>query len=360
MGYMDITLTGVAFSDYLVTDVGAGTWHLEHDWFTRQDLVIRTAAGGGGTLLVEGTDYTLSQESTELSTRVSEAVGAGRNVFHLIAIINVAYQTGNLYVSGKYIADSNSAEDVEYCKVKAVNNVDYTVRDEDGYGTIAVNPSSVDRIVTLPTVADNANRQLTIINTGTGTYKVIVDGEGTEKINDVETWWLLAGQSITIKSNGTKWIKIAGHVPMLRVEDQKAAGTDGGTFTAGAWQTRVLNTVMVNQIAGASLASNQITLPAGTYEVVADAPGFGCERHRLKLYNVTDAADILYGTSSYSGSAIHADSRSAIAGVFILAAQKVLEVQHRCTTTRATDGLGKMANVGIVEIYAGATIRKMM
>lgn len=109
---MNLTLTGETFTDTLKADVGASAFQLDHDWFTRQDLVIRTAAGGGGTLLVEGTDYTLSEESTELSTRVSEAVGAGRNVFHLIAVINVTYQTGNLYFSGKYIADSVAAEDV--------------------------------------------------------------------------------------------------------------------------------------------------------------------------------------------------------------------------------------------------------
>jgi microcystin-dependent protein len=38
-------------------------------------------------------------------------MGSVRNVFHLVMIINATYQTGNLYFSGKYVADSNSAED---------------------------------------------------------------------------------------------------------------------------------------------------------------------------------------------------------------------------------------------------------
>ena len=54
----------------------------------------------------------------------------------------------------------------------------------------------------------------------------------------------------------------------LHVRDEKAANTPGGTFTASAWQKRDLNTVKTNQISGASLASNQITLPAGTYHVM--------------------------------------------------------------------------------------------
>jgi microcystin-dependent protein len=108
---MDVNLTGQAFSDFLLSDVGSAAFELEHDWFTKQDLVIRTAAGGAGTLLVEDTDFTLSIESAELTDRVTAAMGSTRNVFHMVTIINATYQTGNLYVSGKYIADSNSAED---------------------------------------------------------------------------------------------------------------------------------------------------------------------------------------------------------------------------------------------------------
>lgn len=108
---MDLNLLGETFTDYHLADVGASAFSLYHDWFTRQDLVIRTAAAGGGTLLVEGTDYILDTESLELSERVSAAVGSGRNVFREIAIINAAYQSGDLYFSGKYIADSVEAED---------------------------------------------------------------------------------------------------------------------------------------------------------------------------------------------------------------------------------------------------------
>ena len=60
--------------------------------------------------------------------------------------------------------------------------------------------------------------------------------------------------------------------PFLHIQDQKPQGTHGGTFTSGAWRTRDLNTVLTNTITGASLATNQITLPAGKYYVEADVP----------------------------------------------------------------------------------------
>jgi len=111
MAFMDINLLGQAFNDYKLTNVGSSAYQLEHDWFTKEDLVITTGSGGGGTPLSEGTDYQLSEEDEELSQRVTAAVGSTRTVYHKITIINATYQIGELYHSGKYIADSNSAED---------------------------------------------------------------------------------------------------------------------------------------------------------------------------------------------------------------------------------------------------------
>lgn len=112
MSKMDLTLVGVAFTDYLLTSVGANTFRLKHDYFTKQNLVVRTAAGGGGTLLAEDTDFILAGEDIYLSTQVTTVVGSGRNVVLTVQIINAAYQACDLYFSGKYIADAVEAVDV--------------------------------------------------------------------------------------------------------------------------------------------------------------------------------------------------------------------------------------------------------
>ena len=104
---IDLNLTGQTFTDEKHTDVGASAFQLDHDWFWGgADLVIRTASGGGGTLLVEGTDYQLSVQDTDLTTR------SGKTVYGKVQIITPGYQTGDLFFSGKYIADSNEAPDV--------------------------------------------------------------------------------------------------------------------------------------------------------------------------------------------------------------------------------------------------------
>jgi len=85
------------------------------------------------------------------------------------------------------------------------------------------------------------------------------------------------------------------HLRLLHVEDQKTSGSHGGSSVATTWTTRTLNTVVSNEISGASLSSNQITLPAGKYYFEASAPAYKINGHRIKLYNATDASDISWG-----------------------------------------------------------------
>jgi hypothetical protein len=106
---MDISLSGEVFTDEPHSDVGSAAFRLNHDWFI--DLSINTASGGGGTELVLGTDYDLSVEALDLSERVTDELGTSKNVWGKVQIINATYQTGDLYFSGKYIADSVEAED---------------------------------------------------------------------------------------------------------------------------------------------------------------------------------------------------------------------------------------------------------
>ena len=70
----------------------------------------------------------------------------------------------------------------------------------------------------------------------------------------------------------------------FHAQDQKSSNTDGGTLTGGSFITRVFNTVVTNSISGASLSSNQITLPSGTYYVWGRAPTIGTARTGKQYY----------------------------------------------------------------------------
>ncbi len=147
----------------------------------------------------------------------------------------------------------------------------------------------------------------------------------------------------------------------LHVEDRKATNTAGGTATAATWTTRDLNSVRVNRIPGSSVASNQITLPAGTYRFDARAPAIGVGAHQIRLRNITDAVDVDTGSSGFSiSSALNAQTDSVICGEFTIAATKVFEIQHNVAVTRATNGFGAAANLGTTEIYTQARFWRLI
>jgi hypothetical protein len=140
----------------------------------------------------------------------------------------------------------------------------------------------------------------------------------------------------------------------ILIQDQKTAGTDGGTFTSGADQTRDLNTKVVDTGSLASVASNQITLAAGTYRFKISAPGCAVDRHQAILYNVTDSSEVAVGVSECAASGSFVCNRSFIQGRMTIASSKVFEVRHRCQTTAVTYGLGVASNFGRAEIYTVA------
>lgn len=144
------------------------------------------------------------------------------------------------------------------------------------------------------------------------------------------------------------------------IRDEKASGTHGGTFTSGAKRTRDLNTEVADTGNNASVASNQITLAAGTYDVWGAVPGTYCGAHRAYLQNITAGTTLLEGTSAKS-SASETDvstTNSILEGPITLAVSSVLEVQQRCATTRATDGFGAAGVFGTNEIYTVITFKK--
>jgi hypothetical protein len=147
---------------------------------------------------------------------------------------------------------------------------------------------------------------------------------------------------------------------LLHVRDEKSSGTAGGTFTSGAWQTRTLNTSVTNEISGASLSSNQITLPSGTYYIQSTSP-VGMENsgyHKAKLRNITDSSDTIIGTSEF-GFVYDGGSRSFVNGRFTISAQKTFELQHRCANTMTTNGFGTPSGLSVVEVYADVQIWKV-
>ena len=141
------------------------------------------------------------------------------------------------------------------------------------------------------------------------------------------------------------------------IRDQKPSGTSGGTFTAGAYNTRDLNTI--DDPSGfVALLSNQFTLQAGTYRISASAPVYEVNEHKIRIRNITDSTDAALGTSEYCGAGDNTSNRSLANAIFTILDTKTFEIQHRCGTTKATVGYG-IANALGVEVYTVVEIMKI-
>mgnify|MGYP001561478240 CR=1 FL=1 len=196
--------------------------------------------------------------------------------------------------------------------------------------------------VTTPTLNLNALGAKTIVKNGTAALAIGDIPAGHKAVLMYDGTYLVLLNPMAVAANAEAYIYI---------RDEKAATTEGGTFTSGAWRTRTLNTEVADTGNNATLATNQITLAAGTYRFRADAPAYDVNTHQAKLYNITDVADIALGTSERSGDAANTVTRSFVAGRFTIAGSKVLELQHRCVTTFADSGFGRAVGWA-TEVYA--------
>jgi hypothetical protein len=163
------------------------------------------------------------------------------------------------------------------------------------------------------------------------------------------------GDVLTVAGGVPTWAAPAGGTTYAIFRDQKTQNTDGGSFSSGAWRTRDLNTATYNTISGASLASNQMTLPAGTYLIDASAQAYNAQRHQIRLYNITDSSITTTGQSSYDSLE---QGESLIKSQFVIAAQKDFEIQHRCENSQANSGFGLASNFG-TEVYTQVIITKV-
>lgn len=175
----------------------------------------------------------------------------------------------------------------------------------------------------------------------------------------------------TVASNNTATVlsiqKIANatqpYAPRIAyIKDVQASGTAGGSSTSGAYQTRVLNN-LTGDTSFITLASNQFTLQPGTYHIEAMAPSNASVNNKIKIRNITDSLDVAIGTSmtnGNAGSAFTVSVQPTLIGTFSITSAKVFELQHRVSSSRATDGYGSATSFGDSEIYAQIKVTKVL
>jgi hypothetical protein len=211
---------------------------------------------------------------------------------------------------------------------------------DPSYGTL-ITASYGNSSVTLAKMADMATASFLGRNTA---------GTGVPEVLSAATAKAILGITAGV---------LFGPGPHILLEDRKASGTAGGTFTSGADRTRDLNTEVYDPNGWCSLSANQFTLVAGTYIIAWNAVAFLCDVHQSLLYNATDAAEVGRGTAEYSySSAPISQSRSQGNLPVTIAGSKAFEIRHRCQTTAATNGMGAAGGLG-TEIYTQVAITRV-
>ena len=177
---------------------------------------------------------------------------------------------------------------------------------------------------------------------GDGTITGVSVGGLPDGIVDTDMLATSAVATAKIANDAVDATKIGSNtfVSYALIYDQKASGTDAGTFTSGAWRTRDLNTEISDADGIVSISSNQFTLGAGSYLIRWNAPAFDVSRHVTRLRDITGDVNIAIGSAETSNTSYPSTTRSFGTARVTITADNVYEIQHRCSSTLANNGLG--------------------
>ena len=151
-----------------------------------------------------------------------------------------------------------------------------------------------------------------------------------------------------------------------KIVERQPNGTAAGTSIGATYNKRNLNdksTYGGYDEIGITLASGQMTLPAGTYYFRATAPAAAATGHKLTLYETTATVARIVGqacrsTTDYDGNPII--STATVCGRFTIASALIFELRHYISTGLATSGLGAAVSGGSGdEIYAVIELEKV-
>ena len=169
----------------------------------------------------------------------------------------------------------------------------------------------------------------------------------------------VANDQIAIFFDRTGDVGLTAAFPYMKVNDTKSVNINGGTSSSNTTSARTLNSIVINTISGASLASNTVTLPAGTYEVRGRAPTKNSGGNRLTIYSVTDSSVLIQGASFFNSTTGSYSLDAAITGRFTITSTKNIQLQHWISEGDGR-GFGAPANqTGVLEIYSELELTKV-
>lgn len=162
----------------------------------------------------------------------------------------------------------------------------------------------------------------------------------------------------TVAGVGVKWAASSATNAPVTMREEQVSGTEGGASLADSWDTRTLNTSEGNTGLLTAFAASQFTIEAGTYYITGFCPCYKTDESKARLYNVSDTAVTMYGSSAFSDNGDFTTDYSYFQGTFTIAAQKQFQIEQIFDLAVANYGMGRSGNRG-TEIYTSITLWKV-
>ena len=163
-----------------------------------------------------------------------------------------------------------------------------------------------------------------------------------------------SNNAITMADTSTVFCAQLGERPFLGapdavLEDQKSAGTEGGTTSGhGEWDTRDLNTTVRNIGSVLTLSSNQFT-PSQDGWVEYSTIQYDAESGKARIRNTTDSTNSGISLSAHTDTAVN----NVYSGGAAVLADKTYEIQswQRWDTGTITMGYAPYDDHDVAEVY---------
>ena len=192
------------------------------------------------------------------------------------------------------------------------------------------------------------------LTAATGTAITLGDSGDTFTVPSGATLAVASGATVTNSGTASGFGLFSSYAI---IADQKTTGTNGGTFTSGAWRTRDLNTEIADPDGIVSIASNQFTLGAGSYLIRWSAPANQVGNHQSRLYDVTGTAEVAVGSNARVWTSAGHTSSTGSARVSP-SSSNIYSIEHQCQTTATTNGFGYNFGLSSKEQYTVVEIYK--
>lgn len=190
-----------------------------------------------------------------------------------------------------------------------------------------------------------------IVTSGTKLYSSLQDNNTGNAPETATDWW----REFDIEFPQFK---------SFTIQHKLAPTEPPGTVTAGMWNIGPLNTVVRNEITGASLdsANNTFTLPPGKYYMEAFRAIFYCRGYETRLWDVTHGEVAIYGGKGYADpSSGHNSEHVPINGILEPSETTTYRIEAWVETTRTSTGWGyrDIALSGDNVVWSNVTILDM-